>query len=436
MSVIDTHDAIIIGAGMAGAVAARELSHAGLDVAVVEARDRIGGRAWTVNHWGRKLDIGGMHIHWMQPHVWTETQRYGFRLYPVPELQDGYLKSGSEVLKLPMAELGRLIREGFAQVYEGCTEVFPRPFDPMYRRDRIAALDHLSVGDRLAQCNMPDAMRDAVLGALSVIFSRDGAEGAYTQALRRGALAFGQPALLPHVVSWRTEGGFQPFIEAIAADARAPIHLGDAVEAVEQSADRVMVTLASGRQLRARQVAISAPIHALRHIRFSPALSPGKAALVAEGQMTRGFMCWIRLRGPYAPFVAYARGGSPLYYLKWDQDYEGDVLCQAFGSDALVNESANPLVMQTAVRQWFPKAEVVEVRGHDWTRDRFSGQLWAMLGPGQLSRSYDAMQVPDGRVHLMGSDYAPGWAGYFDGAVESAILVARRIRAAMGRGET
>ena len=42
---------VVIGAGLAGMAAARELNRAGHQVLVLEARDRIGGRIWTGNKW-------------------------------------------------------------------------------------------------------------------------------------------------------------------------------------------------------------------------------------------------------------------------------------------------------------------------------------------------------------------------------------------------
>jgi phytoene dehydrogenase-like protein len=45
--VSDAFDVVVIGAGFAGLRAARDLSDAGVRVALLEARDRIGGRAWT-----------------------------------------------------------------------------------------------------------------------------------------------------------------------------------------------------------------------------------------------------------------------------------------------------------------------------------------------------------------------------------------------------
>ena len=59
-----TRDVVIVGAGAAGLTAANELRKAGLSVAVVEARDRVGGRLWTDVIDGAMLEIGGQ---WVSP---------------------------------------------------------------------------------------------------------------------------------------------------------------------------------------------------------------------------------------------------------------------------------------------------------------------------------------------------------------------------------
>ena len=64
-------DVVVIGAGFAGLVAARELGRAGLDVLVLEARDRVGGRTWTDHRLGHDLELGGTWVHWVQPHAWA-----------------------------------------------------------------------------------------------------------------------------------------------------------------------------------------------------------------------------------------------------------------------------------------------------------------------------------------------------------------------------
>ncbi|MDQ0827904.1 putrescine oxidase [Arthrobacter sp. B2I5] len=57
-------DVVVVGAGPSGLTAARELQKAGLTVAVLEARDRVGGRTWTDTVDGAMLEIGGQ---WVSP---------------------------------------------------------------------------------------------------------------------------------------------------------------------------------------------------------------------------------------------------------------------------------------------------------------------------------------------------------------------------------
>src|SRR5687767_12024597 len=54
---------LVVGAGMSGLTAARELALRGIEVVVLEARDRIGGRIWTDSSIGAPVDLGAAWIH-------------------------------------------------------------------------------------------------------------------------------------------------------------------------------------------------------------------------------------------------------------------------------------------------------------------------------------------------------------------------------------
>jgi monoamine oxidase len=54
---------VVVGAGMAGLAAARRLADAGMDITVLDARDRIGGRMWTDTSLGVPIDLGAAWIH-------------------------------------------------------------------------------------------------------------------------------------------------------------------------------------------------------------------------------------------------------------------------------------------------------------------------------------------------------------------------------------
>jgi len=60
---VKARTAVVIGAGMAGAAAARRLADAGLEVTVLEARERVGGRIWSNEDWGAPVELGASWIH-------------------------------------------------------------------------------------------------------------------------------------------------------------------------------------------------------------------------------------------------------------------------------------------------------------------------------------------------------------------------------------
>ena len=69
---------IVVGAGMAGLVAARLLHDSGFAVTVLEARDRLGGRTWTDDSLGAPLDLGGSWVHGVEGNpltLWCEQAR-------------------------------------------------------------------------------------------------------------------------------------------------------------------------------------------------------------------------------------------------------------------------------------------------------------------------------------------------------------------------
>ena len=65
------HDVIIIGGGAAGIGCARRLSGSGLGVLLLEASDRLGGRAWTREFAGHNLDLGCGWLHSADHNAWT-----------------------------------------------------------------------------------------------------------------------------------------------------------------------------------------------------------------------------------------------------------------------------------------------------------------------------------------------------------------------------
>jgi monoamine oxidase len=83
--VVHEIDVVVIGAGAAGLAAARRLSARQLSLVVLEARRRVGGRAWTVNASGLPLDLGCGWLHSADENEWSAiATQLGFEIDPTP----------------------------------------------------------------------------------------------------------------------------------------------------------------------------------------------------------------------------------------------------------------------------------------------------------------------------------------------------------------
>ncbi|MFD2093141.1 flavin monoamine oxidase family protein [Blastococcus deserti] len=423
-------DVVVIGAGFAGIAAARELGRQGHRVVVLEARDRIGGRTWTEARLGRDLELGGTWVHWIQPHVWAELTRYGLGVVPSPTPVNGYWITDGQRHQGTAQELLELIDRGMAASTLEALTYFPRPYEPLLLGEQLQELDRTSIRQKLEQAGLSASEFDAVEGMWATNFNGPTDVGGYAQALRWCALAGGSWQLMFEAcATYKIVGGTRRLIEAMLADSGAELRLGAEVTAVAQDADSATLTLTDGTTLTAAAVVVTLPLNVLDSITFDPPLSDTKRRAAQQGQTSRGTKVWARLRGEYEPFVALAPGSAPLTLCQVEYVEDGTTVVVAFGADSGRLDGTDRAAVEQALRAWLPDVEVLDVACHDWVADPFSGETWPMLRAGQLTGALAELQRPEGRVLLAGADYASGWAGFIDGAIESGLRVSRNAHA-------
>lgn len=428
MTKYDT-DVIVVGGGFAGMTAARELTQRGASVVVIEARDRLGGRTWTrESDLGKDLDFGGTWVHWTQPHIWAEIGRYDLPLVSSPTPTQGMWKVDELIRTGSPERLFELLDPGMTALLDGSTALLPNPFQFRPVADGLKAIDHLSVTEKIDALGLDGEQRDLLEGFWALSFSGYPSVSAYTQALRWVALTGGNWQLMFEAcASYKIDGGTKVLLDAITAQTTADIRLSSRVLRIDHNADAAVVTLDDGQQLTAREVIVTLPLNVLNTIEFSPSLPSDLVSVADEGQASTGLKVWVRVKGDIGNVSALGPSSCTVNYFQTEYSIDGDTLLVVFGSDASRLDITDRAAVQAALREWIPEIEVVAVDGHDWVSDDLSGQTWPMLRPNQLVTVQQAASMSHGRVRLAGSDYAEGWAGFIDGAIESGKTAAARV---------
>lgn len=422
-------DVAIIGGGFAGLAAARDLTRAGLSARLFEARDRLGGRTWYRDSpLGRPLEIGGGFVHWTQPHLWADLVAYGLDVEPVDPVDTVYWLSRGEVKKNTIDEYRAFVGQGQAALAAGALQAFPLPHQPFPLTPEAIAADQISVADRIAQLGLPEDLAEILRGHWTLSFSGSTTDGAWSQVLRHTALAGGAWQMRAASAStYLIRGGSHQLVDAFAADTDADIRLSTQVSAIRRDGQGVRIETADGQVFAARHAIVTVPLNVLGSIAFEPPLSPLKQAAARQGQVSTGFKVWMRAKGKVDKFIAFAPDRYPLTMMGYEYEIDGDTILLGFGPRASELDITDVRAVQAAVHQWRPDIELVGVDAHDWSGDPLAGETWAMLRTGQLSGQAEELVRPEGPVRIAGSDYALGWSGHIDGAIESGRRAVREI---------
>ena len=419
-------DVVVLGGGLAGLVAARDLTAAGRRVTVLEARDRLGGRTWTAALPGTGVDVelGGTWVHPdAQPAVAAEIARYDLpmRSYPMPTY-DVFLTADRRLLGRdgvsPWTTSMRLLDPDIAAIAA-------RVGGPGERQGPVDADLDLSVAAWLDGIGTTDVGRDAML--------------AFAAAMGGGSPS--ELGVLPLVLDaidngyeldagWADigvsfVGGTRRLVGAIAAG--LDVRVSSVVGRIEHGPDGVRARLEDGGMVSASAAVVALPLNVWRDVAFDPPLTGGKAAARAAGHPGRSSKLLAIARNVPDGFAA---GGwaTPLNALVSMGDVDGGRLLAGFAGVRPIDTSDRTAVTD-AVRAFIPDAEIVAHGGHDWNADRFSRGTWFAEPPGWLRTiEGEDLEAPVGRMAFAGGDIPRTGSGWIEGAVASGGRAAARVR--------
>jgi pseudooxynicotine dehydrogenase len=427
------NDLIVVGGGFAGVTAARQAALRGHSVLLLEARDRLGGRTWRADWLGTQIEYGGAWVHWHQPHTWSEITRAGLEVTVSGDAELAGWYVGDERRSGSIDERDAIARRGWDRFVDGVHEALPVPHDPTHAIGALARFDRLTIAERLGELSLSDEERDVLAAELESLAHAPLDQAGAVSVLRWHALS-GFSLELTQFTGGRVTmvGGTRALLDAIAAAAPFERRLETTVTAITQRGDRVEVETRGGNGFAGRAAVVAVPLNVLGAIEFTPALSENKRRAIALGQASRGIKIFIRARGEPVAHNA-VRPHHPFGYLGTEScSGDGSQLLIGFGPDAARCDAGDLSAVQGQLEAILPGYEVLDATSHDWLTDEMSRGTWAIHRPGWYEHHHAAMQIPEGRVVLAGSDFANGWAGFIDGAIESGLRAGARAAAILG----
>ncbi|KAJ5461737.1 uncharacterized protein N7458_003289 [Penicillium daleae] len=444
------YDVIVIGSGFAGLIAARNLAQdPTLRVLLVEARDRIGGRTWTAKALGEEFEMGGTWVHWNQPHLYHELHRYGLHRYLktsagtiAPERY--YFKEAQAPVQEiapeeSVASLERVAEKFFSIDGMDSRALMPFPHEPFREPAVWRRYDHLTVKQRLdALDGISQFERDLFESNVATFGSAPGSELGFTEALRWFALGgHSMAGVFERAGIYKLgNGGMTAFARVILQDFEGDLLFNTVVEKVEQGRRSVFLQLKNGRLIDAKAVVSTIPLNCLGDVEFNPPLRALKVDAIASGHINKGAKIHFKLARTEPGWFATcgASGTSP--YVFAFSDHNGHepsgprgTWCIGFGYNGHLEDKKNSKDIIAAFQENIrPNADIQAYLTHDWVNDPFAKGTWSCWGPNQFSRYVQELQKAEGRVFFASADWADGWRGFVDGAIESGQKAANEVK--------
>ena len=444
-------DVVVVGAGLAGLAAGRALRAAGRKVAILDARDRVGGRVKAGKIASQTVDLGGQWVGPKQTRLLALLREYGIATTPqyvagksIVELNGRRLtgqgenvslgREGDAALAALMARVGTLV----AQV----------PLDDPWNAPKAREWDGITMREWIhAQTRNRDAR---AMMRLMV-------EGLYTVDPDQVSLLF----FLSYIRSagtleelWGTEGGAQAFhvpgsMHQLAG--RMGAQLLDALvleapaNAIAQDATGVTVRSPAG-QFRAARAIVTVPLPLTTRIVYEPALPPQRDALAQRSPMGTVIKYWVAYREPFwrkrgwNGEVTSDQPPTDGFYDASPPDASVGLLVGFIEAGPALALSGRPMeerrrLIVARVADLYGKegADAIDYVDNDWPAEPWTrGCYGANMGMGVLTTLGPALREPFGRIHWAGTETSPVWSGYIEGAIRSGERAAAEVAPLLG----
>ena len=449
-------DVVVVGAGIAGLVAARKVARRGHDVLVVEARKRVGGRVLNhiLNRQGDVIESGGAFIGPTQTHIARLAER--LKVPTFLEYNTGnsvYVSSTTGRMEysgtvppdptiLPDAAILLTLIDQYA------AEI---AVDAPWAHPRAKEWDALTLGEWIRSNTLvnPTGVENLIRSWTQPGFGADPNELSFLFTLwyvacsgdEQNVGTFSRNSDTANGAQERRfVGGSQLIPLRLAKKLGDIVALKAPVERIVQRDGRVLVHTGRG-VVQAKRVIVAAPPPMVLDIDWFPKLPVRRKQLMRALDMGQLMKCDAVYSTPFwraaglNGFGLNDAGAARAVFDNTPPDGGPGVLLAFVGGatwrqyGVLPQSQRRQAVLEGFAAMFGPQAlSPIDYVEHDWTKERWSGGgPTAIHGPGSLVEFGPTIRTPHGRVHWAGTETSTYWSGYMDGAVRSGERAATEV---------
>ena len=422
-------DVVVIGGGLAGITAARDLKQRGVNAVVIESSDRLGGRTYTVEDEGRTVELGGTWIHWTQPFIWAEKERYGLEIEQTPGCVAEHIAihRGDRIEALGQHEVAEFMA-GFDLFFSEAIKVWERPYDAHHSWDAISERDSISVADRLASLNLTPLQQAAIGGFLEILSMSAPNSASYVEMMRCYALSGWNTVVFKDTAArYKFAKGTGALVDAIVRDGDFDVITNAHATTINQGADGVTVQTSDGGSYHGRLGVVTVPMNVMNSVEFNPPLAAIKREAADVKHAGGGSKVFFVVKGDPGPVMTLARSADSALIGSFTY-HRGE------HESLLAGFSLEPGALEKTAEEWqsifndyLPNLEILRTFGHPWGTDPLSQGSWCSYRPGTVTRYSEALPLTEGKLFFASGDHGDGWRGFMEGAIASGSQTAMAV---------